>query len=253
MAFIRLGVTNSMLSLKLHTLFNLINGYKADKKNNYFKASIKSFAQISVLSCVLFITGCPSTSHQNVKTNKDVENPVWLAHQEAVKSISHYQTRGNFAYLEGKNRQSARFFWEQLNSDDFQLKLLNPLGKTVIEMNVTAELTEIIDSNGKHYQSSDPQTAIQQLAKMDIPVKNLREWMLGLPGESTNYVLNDEFLLQNVTLQDESADVIWRVEYLDYDSEIKPILPKSIEITQEANGEKRLTIKLKLNNWNIIN
>jgi outer membrane lipoprotein LolB len=85
---------------------------------------------------------------------------------------------------------------------------------------------------------------IQKLTGMDIPLDNLRKWMLGLPGDASDFTLDDRGLLKQVNYR--QGDRNWTVNYLGYRDDSRPILPASLELQQ---GEQR--IKLKMDNWDL--
>lgn len=42
---------------------------------------------------------------------------------------------------------------------------------------------------------------IRKLTGMAIPLNNLRQWMLGLPGEANDFALDDQYRLSKLTYQ----------------------------------------------------
>jgi outer membrane lipoprotein LolB len=85
---------------------------------------------------------------------------------------------------------------------------------------------------------------ISQLTGMDIPLTNLRQWMMGLPGDATDYQLNDQFQLSSLTYKHDGQT--WQVTIADYDNKVNPPLPASLELKE---GDQR--IKLRMDNWTL--
>jgi outer membrane lipoprotein LolB len=83
---------------------------------------------------------------------------------------------------------------------------------------------------------------IGKLTGMPIPITSLRQWILGLPGDATDYKLDDQYRLSQVNYSQNGKN--WKVVYGGYDSNSKPALPSSLELTE---GSQR--IKLKMDNW----
>ena len=77
---------------------------------------------------------------------------------------------------------------------------------------------------------------------MPIPLNSLRQWILGLPGDATDYTLDDQYRLSQVNYT--QGGKTWKVVYSAYDSKTQPSLPSNMELTQ---GSQR--IKLKMDNW----
>lgn len=169
-------------------------------------------------------------------------SPQWQQHQQAVAKITQYQTRGAFAYLSDKQKVYARFNWQQIAADRYRLLLTNPLGSTELQLDAQGSVVQIVDNKGKRYVSNDAEKMISQLTGMDIPLANLRQWMMGLPGDASDYQLNNNYQLQSLTYSRNGQQ--WKVNISDYDSKVNPPLPANLELTE---GGQR--IKLRMDSW----
>ncbi|SFU32064.1 lipoprotein insertase outer membrane protein LolB [Xenorhabdus koppenhoeferi] len=202
---------------------------------------ISSFLRLLPLSGVL-LTACTVTQPPAGTGSEDT--PQWHAREQQLQKLEHYQTRGSFAYLANDKKVYARFFWQQYSSDNYKLLLLNPLGTTELELFVEPNMIQLTDSDGKKYLSNDPETLIYQLTDMNIPLDNLKSWIIGLPGDANNFQLDANYLLKSVS--DRKSGEVWRVNYQGYDTSTIPALPNRLELTQGKNR-----IKLKMDNWTI--
>lgn len=191
----------------------------------------------------LLLTACTLTS-QNNGPSASVSSPEWQAHQQQVKALEQYQTRGAFAYLSSSQKVYARFYWQQQNPERYRLVLTNPLGNTVMELNVQPGLVQLTDDKGQRYVSDDAEKMIQELTGMTIPLNNMRQWMLGLPADAKDFTLSPEARLQKVSLTKNGQ--LWTVEYQDYDTDVQPALPSRLEISHDDER-----IKLKMDNWTL--
>ncbi|PVZ78590.1 lipoprotein localization factor LolB [Serratia sp. S1B] len=191
-------------------------------------------ASLLLTACTLFGSG-PSTS---------TSSPQWHAHKEAVQQLNQYQTRGAFAFLSDQKKVYARFFWQQYSPDRYRLLLTNPLGSTELELNVQSGIVQLMDNQGRRYVSDNPQEMIRKLSGMEIPLDNLRQWMLGLPGEATDFQLDSQYRLKKLTYQ--QGALTWTVTYQEYNTDLKTPLPSRLELQQ---GDQR--IKLKMDNWTL--
>lgn len=200
-----------------------------------------NFLRLLPLSCVLLAactTNAPRTS------TGSVTSPQWQSHEAQVKKIEQYQTRGAFAYISDRQKVYARFFWQQSTPERYRLLLTNPLGSTVMELNAQPGVVQLTDNNGKRYVSDNAETMIQKLTDMTIPLDSLRQWILGLPGDATDITLDAQHRLKSLNYT--RGGVTWKVEYLNYNTDVQPALPSQLELTQ---GEQR--IKLKMDNWTL--
>jgi outer membrane lipoprotein LolB len=190
----------------------------------------------------LVLAACTTTKPTGPATSPT--SPQWRTHEQAVQQLSTYQTRGSFAYLSDQKKVYARFFWQQFSPERYRLLLTNPLGSTEMDLNVQKNVVQLTDNQGKRYVSDNPEEMIRKLTGMAIPLNNLRQWMLGLPGEANDFALDDQYRLSKLTYQ--QGGQTWKVDYQGYSNEVQPTLPNRLELQQ---GEQR--IKLKMDNWTL--
>jgi len=188
----------------------------------------------------LVLTACSITPPKG--PGKSPDSPQWRQHQQEVRSLNQYQTRGAFAYLSDQQKVYARFFWQQTGQDRYRLLLLNPLGSTEMELLAQPGTVQITDNKGQKYSGTDAEEMIGKLTGMPIPISSLRQWILGLPGDATDYKLDVQYRLCQVNYSQNGKN--WKVVYGGYDSSGKTALPSSLELTE---GSQR--IKLKMDNW----
>lgn len=188
----------------------------------------------------LVLTACSITPPKG--PGKSPDSPQWRQHQQAVRALNQYQTRGAFAYLSDQQKVYARFFWQQTGQDRYRLLLLNPLGSTEMELIAQPGSAQVTDNKGQKYTGTDAEEMIGKLTGMPIPITSLRQWILGLPGDATDYKLDDQYRLSEVNYSQNGKS--WKVVSGGYDSHSKPALPSSLELTE---GNQR--IKLKMDNW----
>ena len=188
----------------------------------------------------LVLTACSINAPKG--PGKSPDSPQWRQHQQEVRNLSQYQTRGAFAYLSDSQKVYARFFWQQTGQDNYRLLLTNPLGSTELELNAKPGSVELVDNKGQHYTATDAEEMIGKLTGMPIPLNSLRQWILGLPGDATDYKLDSQYRLSELNYTQNGKT--WKVVYGGYDSKTQPSLPSNMELTQ---GSQR--IKLKMDNW----
>lgn len=105
-------------------------------------------------------------------------------------------------------------------------------------------MVQLTDNQGKRYVSDNAEEMIRKLTGMAIPLDNLRQWMLGLPGEASDFKLDDQYRLNSLSYQ--QGNQTWTVDYQDYNNSLTPQLPSRLELKQ---GDQR--IKLKMDNWTL--
>ena len=188
----------------------------------------------------LVLTACTLNAPKG--PGKSPDSPQWRQHQQDVRNLSQYQTRGAFAYLSDEQKVYARFFWQQTGQDRYRLLLTNPLGSTELSLTAQPGSVTLIDNKGQTYTATDAEEMIGRLTGMPIPLNSLRQWIIGLPGEATDYSLDDQYRLRELNYTQNGKT--WHVTYGGYTSDTKPSLPANMELN---DGSQR--IKLKMDNW----
>ena len=188
----------------------------------------------------LVLTAC--SFHTLQGPGKSPDSPQWRQHQQAVCSINQFQTRAPFAYLSDEQKVYARFFWQQTGQDRYRLLLTNPLGSTELSLTAQPGSVQLIDNKGQTYTATDAEEMIGRLTGMPIPLNSLRQWIIGLPGDATDYSLDDRYRLRELNYTQNGKT--WHVTYGGYTSDTQPALPSNVELN---NGAQR--IKLKMDNW----
>lgn len=188
----------------------------------------------------LILTACTINAPKG--PGKSPDSPQWRQHQQEVRNLNQYQTRGAFAFISDEQKVYARFFWQQTGQDRHRLLLTNPLGSTELELNAQPGNVLLVDNKGQRYTADDAEEMLAKLTGMPIPLNSLRQWILGLPGDATDYKLDDRYRLSEVNYRQDGKN--WKVVYSAYDSKSRPEMPANMEL---SNGEQR--IKLKMDNW----
>ena len=188
----------------------------------------------------LVLTACAINAPKG--PGKSPDSPQWRQHQQDVRNLNQFQTRGAFAYLSDEQKVYARFFWQQTGQDRYRLLLTNPLGSTELSLTAQPGSVQLIDNKGQTYTATDAEEMIGRLTGMPIPLNSLRQWIIGLPGEATEYSLDDQYRLRELNYTQNGKT--WHVTYGGYTSDTKPSLPANMELN---DGSQR--IKLKMDNW----
>ncbi|SNC58792.1 lipoprotein insertase outer membrane protein LolB [Sodalis endosymbiont of Henestaris halophilus] len=165
-------------------------------------------------------------------------------HQQLLSRLTRYQTRGSFAYRSQELKIFANFNWQQTSVNHYRLILTNPFGSIEMVLNVTSNVVQIVNKRGFLYISDDPEVIIQKLIGIYIPLNSLRHWMIGLPGDATDFTLDSRGYLHQLRYSHNGQH--WTVTYQSYHEDSVPALPSTMELIQ---GDK--LIKLNMHSWNL--
>lgn len=179
------------------------------------------------------LAGCSQQTAEN-----RYNDAVWRGQRESLEKLTHWQLRGKLAILTAKEKGSARLNWQQ-RGDDYDLVLTNVLGGTLLEVHQLNGRVEVVDRDGRHYQSQDSEALIYQLTGWPIPMRDLPTWIKGLPGQASFELGGDGRV--NRLKQDN-----WALTYQDYARTRLWLLPTAIELQGPQTR-----IKLAINEWQI--
>ncbi|MFM2590629.1 lipoprotein insertase outer membrane protein LolB [Vibrio sp. TBV020] len=179
---------------------------------------------------LLFVT---SMILQGCATVDSTTNVEWESHQQRLAMINAYQASGKLGYIAPQQRQSLNFQWHDA-SNETQLRMTTFLGQTVLNLNATPTLATVETYDGNTYSAPTPEALIKQLTRLNIPVEQLNDWMLGRPTQSDSYQLNQTNTLASLTKRVSKQN--WQLDYLSY-QDVQHLgaplpLPKKIKLTQ---------------------
>ncbi|MFO6484737.1 lipoprotein insertase outer membrane protein LolB [Escherichia coli] len=104
-----------------------------------------------------------------VLAGKSPDSPQWRQHQQDVRDLNRYQTRGAFAYISDQQKVYARFSGSKPARIAARLLLTNPLGSTELELNAQPGNVQLVDDKGQRYTADDAEEMIGKLTGMPIP------------------------------------------------------------------------------------
>jgi len=117
------------------------------------------------------------------------------------------------------------------------LSLSSPLGNTLAELSILYQQGEIVSATLKHGQTTeiapDPESLLQNLAGLTLPVSGMRWWLRGLPDPRMPFTRTDDSFSQSG----------WLVTATDFRD---GTLPYKIELTRDD-----LRIRVMISEWSV--
>ena len=174
--------------------------------------SIKNLVYLGALTSFLFITSCTtiSTPKAPLIANK-IPKPQWLAYQQNLQSLTHWQASGVIGIIADKKGESANFIWQQ-NKDHFWIQLYGPLGIGATSFEGNKQHVQLKRSNGDSIKANDLQTLMQSQLGWSLPLEGLYYWARGIYMPQIPYKssLNEYGLIKTLTQQG------WQIQYSHY-------------------------------------
>ena len=156
----------------------------------------------------------------------------WEERRKALEQATRWDLDGRAAVALGTQGWQATLNWRQTGADS-ELHLAGPLGIGALTIKVTPA--------GLSLNGAAPDDAVvaqlQDRLGFELPLDNLRYWLLGIPDPNTPFELTRN-------AQDRAARLSqagWSIEYDDYMAGGGDLLPKRLVLTR-ADARVRIVV-----------
>ncbi|WP_305837609.1 lipoprotein insertase outer membrane protein LolB [Photobacterium leiognathi] len=191
---------------------------------------LRNIAFIAITFALL--SGC-------AQTPQDTQKVDWKTHQTQLKRLTDYQAKGVFGFYSPEQRIQLTFNWKNHN-DEYQLILIK-MFKTVLNLNSKPNNVTLVDPDGKTYHGTDATQLVKEITGLQLPLSQMRDWLIGLPTGADTYQLNNNdqvaYLAKDINGQ------VWEMHYNTYNDQ-SPALPTQMILSQ---GE--LQVRIKISQW----
>ncbi len=96
-------------------------------------------------------------------------------------ALSQWTAKGRIALVTQGEGGSGSFVWQQ-RSERTELALRGPLGAGGLRIVTDGERLELTDGTGRALDGDAARRALEERLGIDLPLADLRYWMLGLPA-----------------------------------------------------------------------
>jgi outer membrane lipoprotein LolB len=174
-----------------------------------------------------------------------VELPAnWSIKKHQLQQFTEWQLRARLAYKNNDDSFSASMVWNE-SPQSSQIRLLNPLGISLVSVDVNTNMATL-EADGEIYQGDDINSLLYQITGWDIPVSDLRYWIIGLPQEDDTLSFYENGSIKRLYPHCDGCEQ-WQIDFLDYTEHQGLVLPRSLVI---SNLSKENTfIKLRVSSW----
>lgn len=197
---------------------------------------VRAWRFIGISFILSLIVGCAQQLPLVTQTD-------WQSHEQALQYLNHYKATGKLGYKGPEQRFGANLLWQTAPEAD-RLLLTNFLGKTLLKLDTTPTRATLISHEGKRYDGSNASVLVRDLTGINLPIEQMRDWLIGLPTDADSYQLNGDNRLASLAKQIDQQ--LWLVDYQEYDYSTTPSLPKRIILKQDKQH-----ITLVINKWDL--
>lgn len=187
---------------------------------------ISRFPLAATLAIVL-LSGCASLP------------PPALVGRDTIRDFSLESRFAVRATLPGQEAQSSsgRLTWTHRGNRDHIL-LANPLGYGVAEIEATPAGAQLRTADGKSRESTDPDSLVEDVTGLRLPVTRLPAWLLGRTG-ADGHITPDAYGRPG-----QLHEAGWEIDYI-YGDERPDALPARLNISRPGEIE----LKLRIEEW----
>ncbi len=160
--------------------------------------------------------------------------------EQVLAHADHWTLQGRLGVSDGKSGGTGSFSWTQ-NGDQYEFVLHGP---AISGMNFRLSggpdgaLLEGLDGGPVH--GADAEVLMHKALGWDVPLRDLRAWVLGLRADSGPAELSFGTDRLPSLLQQDG----WAVDYREWDATRKPPLP-----TKVYAGKPPYTVRLSIESW----
>ncbi|WP_417760380.1 lipoprotein insertase outer membrane protein LolB [Shewanella sp.] len=184
----------------------------------------------SLLLALLWLTGCGITPPAD-----------WQATEvNSVQDAKAWELKGKIAVKTPEQKFSTNLYWLHTPQSD-ELRLTSMIGSTLLLLKSDAR-SATLAVDGKTYQGRNASELVQHLSGWQIPISQLPQWIVGLPGEAKIVARNAAG--QPQTLIEQRQLPPWQIDYQSWQQLAKHQLPRVMTLERQ-----QVSLKIQLNEW----
>ena len=135
----------------------------------------RSIATTFATTLALAVSGCASVPPTDTATGASTRDPA---------ELSQWVAKGRIALAAQGEGGSGSFVWQQ-RSERTELAFRGPLGAGGVQIVTDGDLVELTDAEGRALDGTAARAALRQRLGIELPLADMRYWMLGLPAPET--------------------------------------------------------------------
>jgi outer membrane lipoprotein LolB len=185
---------------------------------------------ILLVACAAVLAGCAALRPK--EPSPPAAAASWDERRKDLEQATRWDLEGRAAVALGQQGWQASLNWRQTGADS-ELHLAGPLGIGALMIKVTPA--------GLSLNGAPPSDAVvaqlQDRLGFELPLDNLRYWLLGIPDPNTPFELTRNAQDRAVRL----SQAGWNIEYDDYMAGDGDLLPKRLVLTR-AEARVRIAV-----------
>ena len=164
-----------------------------------------------------------------------------LVREHALAHTDHWTLGGRLGVSDGRDGGSGGFTWTQ-DGNHYQFVFRAPITGRSFELSGGPEGARLEGLDGGPLQGADAESLMRRALGWEVPLHDLRAWVLGLRADSGPA----ELAFGDNQLPSQLVQDGWTVQYRAWDTARQPPLPTTIFAAQPP-----YKVRLSVENWTI--
>lgn len=187
---------------------------------------------------IAMLAGC-ATGPRAVPDERD---DAWQQNRARLSALDQWRAEGRMAVNAANDGGQAHFTWRETEGDRYSLRLGGPWGQGAARLAGTGSRVELLAADGRRFVGPDARELLIAVYGWDIPVSALRQWLVGLPTENSEYRLDRFGRVVSLQWRD------WSLEYRRYRQHDGLDLPAVIVAERAGDG---LWLRVAVDRWHL--
>ena len=172
-----------------------------------------------------------------LQSDHDRRHFLWQQQRDKISTFNHWRVSARVAFSTPDESGIILLRWRQ-NAQNFDIRLSAPLGPGTLQVVQTATAARLVNFDGQIRVAQSAEDLLFAQLGFRIPIAQLKNWLLGLPGDTDDYRIDRIGLLSQATLAP------WTVDFEQYSHEKTLTLPKKITLRGE-----NIRMQVNIDTW----
>lgn len=195
-----------------------------------------------VLLYVLLLSGCEMLPAPDMPVVSAVDlQAAWAQHRLQMESLEAWTLDGRISLRQEEEAWHATLHWQQIDSV-YHINLFGPFGQGAVQLDGSPQ-SVIMQQDGETVQSDDAERLLRQRMGLQVPLKGLRYWAVGLIAPDSEHKEELDPAGRLAVLQQDG----WRIRYRGYVAVQGFMLPDKIFLDHDG-----LDVRLVVDQWQAV-
>lgn len=188
----------------------------------------------------LLLTACVPFWQQRPDSSPE---SLWDARYTDLVQLDRWEIKGRTVITQGNEAWNAGLYWQE-DRGSYQIKLLGPFAQGGVTLDGDEGQVTLTMADGTQSSSPSPEALIAETLGIHLPVSALRDWVRGIPYQSTNFKSIEYDAEGRITHLVQQG---WDVKFLRYIPFENYSMPAKIFIKHDE-----FSLRLVISDWELI-